>query len=86
MSTITRRSVRRNHLAGRQREGRTFERFLRLVRESGRQMSLDSRPSSLQGHKVIVRKSFLPHGATSWAAHHPTKKATKGRYLFVTVR
>lgn len=84
MSTITTRSIRRQTEAGR-KNGRTFERFLQLVQHSKRSLRLDSRPSSMHGSKVMVRKTYLPHGATSWAAHHPTKKATKGRYAFVTL-
>lgn len=80
MQSITRRSVRRSSLAGREKQGRaTLKKFLAGLEERKMPSRLTGRP---QGSRIVDNVKRL-HRTMPATFRHPTKKATKGRLAFV---
>lgn len=87
MRHATRRGVRR--LARRNAPDysgshRTLSAFAALLEKAGKPSRVMTRASSTQGQKVIAFRVALPR-SDQFGFHHPTKKATRGRYCVVEV-
>lgn len=82
MIHATRRGVRRSTASGRQGFGKTsLMSFLQALGEAKRPASLDGYP---RGARVAIARMDGP-GAVMYTFRHPTKKATSGRYAFLSV-
>lgn len=80
MICATKRGVRRSTMAGKQKPAApSLQTIAQRLEKDDAKFGVDGRP---HGSRVLVAV-FSHRGAATLDFHHPTKKATRGRYAFL---